>query len=77
MITDSKELPVSFLIVFSLSSVEVDNVGDTLVDLPIKSLLSDPENLVPGEERREAPKVGEEVAEDHLSKLPHDRNAPE
>ena len=48
--TDSID-PVWFVIVFSLSSVEVDKVGETLVDLPIKSLLSEPENLVTGEER--------------------------
>jgi hypothetical protein len=57
--TDSIE-PVRFVIVFSLSSVEVDNVGETLVDLPIRSLLSEPENLVTGEERI-TPSVGDVV----------------
>ena len=57
--TDSIE-PVWFVIVFSLSSVEVDKVGETLVDLPIKSLLSEPENLVPGEERM-TPSFGDVV----------------
>ena len=57
--TDSIE-PVWFVIVFSLSSVEVDNVGETLVDLPIRSLLSEPENLVTGEERI-TPSVGDVV----------------
>ena len=48
--TDSVE-PVWLVIVFSLSSVEVDRVGDTLVDLPMRSLLSNPVNLVTGDER--------------------------
>ena len=61
--TDSID-PVRFVIVFSLSSVEVDKVGETLVDRPMISLLSEPENLVTGEERI-VPMEGEVVLTGH------------